>query len=447
MSKPIEQHESSVRGYVRLFPAVFDVAQGSEIWDETGRRFVDFFCGAGSLNYGHNNPIAKQALLAYIQRDGIQHALDAATVAKIRFIETFVATILKPRGLNYKLQFTGPTGTNAVEAAIKLARKATHRSHVVAFTHGYHGHSLGALALTANSYYHNEHYGSRNNVSHLPFDGYHTELDSAALLAQMLDDRSSGLPLPAAVILETVQGEGGVNVASERWLRDIAEVCRKHGVVLIVDDIQTGNGRTGSFFSFETAGIEPDLVCISKSIGGGLPMSLVLIKPEFDCWQPGEHTGTFRGNNLAFVAAQALLEAYWSDDQLVRHIELLRQHVLSRISRIREVHGEYQFDSRGRGLMQGLDMRDGKLARQIIDRCFANGLIIEGCGVNDEVIKFMPALNTPLEVLLEGLDILEQSVGEVLVPPVVAAIAPVFEASGLSGLSVLSAHAMLSSEV
>jgi diaminobutyrate-2-oxoglutarate transaminase len=238
-----------------------------------------------------------------------------------------------------------------------------------------------------------------------------------------------------------------VNVASERWLRDISEVCRKHGVLLIIDDIQTGNGRTGSFFSFESSGIEPDLVCVSKSIGGGLPMSLVLIKPEFDCWQPGEHTGTFRGNNLAFVAAQALLEAYWSDDQLVKQMELLRQHVLSRISRIREAHAEYQFDSRGRGLMQGLDIRDGKLARRIIDRCFGNGLIIEGCGVNDEVLKLMPALNTPLDVLLEGLDILEQSVGEVLTPPVVAGAAPVFGVPNLTPLGGLSADAMLPSEV
>ena len=305
---PIEGIESSVRGYARLFPTVFDRAIGSILTDTDGRQFIDFFCGAGSLNYGHNNPAAKRALLSYIQDDGIQHSLDTVTQAKVRFLNVFDEVILRPRELDYKVQFTGPTGTNAVEAAIKLARKAKRRSHIIAFTHAYHGHSLGSLALTANDYYHNEYYGDRNNVSHLPFDGYLGKQDTSVLLEKMLTDQSSGVPIPAAIILETVQGEGGINVASNQWLRRVAELCRRHDILLIVDDIQVGNGRTGKFFSFEHAGLTPDIVCLSKSIGGGLPLSIVLIRPECDAWQPGEHTGTFRGNNLAFIAATAVLD-------------------------------------------------------------------------------------------------------------------------------------------
>ena len=307
MNDPIENIESSVRGYARLFPAVFQSAQGSHLYDSNGRCFIDFFCGAGTLNYGHNNDRAKAALLRYIQSDGIQHSLDTVTTAKVDFINRLQQTILKPRGLDYKIQFTGPTGTNAVEAAVKLARKHKQRSHVIAFTHAYQGHTLGSLSLTGNDYYHCEHYGDRNNVSHLPFDGYLDGVDTSILLEKMIADPSSGVPVPAAIILETIQGEGGINVASDQWLRRVSEICTKHDILLIVDDIQVGNGRTGKFFSFEHAGITPDIVCLSKSIGGGLPLSLVLIRPECDAWQPGEHTGTFRGNNLAFVAAEAVL--------------------------------------------------------------------------------------------------------------------------------------------
>ena len=181
---PLERIESGVRGYAKLFPAVFDRAVGSVLTSEDGRQWTDFFCGAGSLNYGHNNPAAKQALLDYITRDGIQHSLDTVTAAKVEFVETFENLILRPRGLDYRIQFTGPTGTNAVEAAIKLARQKTSRSHVVAFTNAYHGHSLGSLALTGNRYYHSEFYGSRNNVTHLPYDGYAAGVDSAPTVGE-----------------------------------------------------------------------------------------------------------------------------------------------------------------------------------------------------------------------------------------------------------------------
>ncbi len=421
MSASIERIESNVRGYARLFPAVFQSATGSTITDAKGNTYIDFFCGAGSLNYGHNNSLAKAALIHYIACDGIQHSLDTMTESKVQFLESFESIILKPRNLEYKIQFTGPTGTNAVEAAIKLARKQTQRSHVVAFTNAYHGHSLGSLALTGNQYYHSEFYGSHNNVTHLPYDGYLGSLDTSVMLEKMLDDSSSGLPLPAAVILETVQGEGGVNVASNAWLQRVAKICKDREIRLIVDDIQTGNGRTGKFFSFEHSGITPDLVCMSKSIGGGLPMSLVLIRPDLDCWQPGEHTGTFRGNNLAFVAATAVLE-YWADPTFESSIESRSRMVLNRLSNIVARYPRNNFAVRGRGLMIGLDVLDGKLARQIIDRSFANGLMLEASGAEDQVLKFMPALTIDSGLLEKGLSIFEAAfdavVGSTLSPVV-----------------------------
>ena len=410
---PLERIESGVRGYAKLFPAVFDRATGSTLISEDGRQWIDFFCGAGSLNYGHNNPAAKQALLDYIARDGIQHSLDTVTAAKVEFVETFENLILRPRGLDYRIQFTGPTGTNAVEAAIKLAKQKTSRSHVIAFTNGYHGHSLGSLALTGNRYYHSEFYGSRNNVTHLPYDGYAVGVDSARLLAKMLKDSSSGLPIPAAIILETVQGEGGINVCSDNWLRDIASICRQYDIVLIVDDIQVGNGRTGKFFSFEHAGIKPDVVCLSKSIGGGLPMSIVLIDPKIDVWKPGQHTGTFRGNNLAFVAAAAVLKN-WANPEFESAIQQRSEIVQASLTNIQERHAHLEFDIRGRGMIWGLDVTDGKLARKVIDCCFANGLLLEASGADDQVLKIMPALTIPTAMLESGLEILSSAISQSL---------------------------------
>lgn len=402
----ISRLESEVRGYVRSFPTVFTSATGSILTNAEGKSYIDFFAGAGALNYGHNNPRAKQALIEYIQSDGVQHSLDMATAAKVSFVERFEEFILKPRGLNYKLQFTGPTGTNAVEAAIKLARKHKQRSHIVAFTNAYHGHTLGSLALTGNQYYHNEHFGSHNNVTHLPFDGYIEGVDSAALFRKLISDPSSGLPKPAAVIFETIQGEGGINVASAAWLQEITDICREHDILVIVDDIQVGNGRTGTFFSFENSGIKPDMICLSKSIGGGMPMSMVLIDPKCDAWQPGEHTGTFRGNNFAFIAGGAMLE-YWADDELATQISRSSKLIQDFLE---SIAATYDCKVRGRGMIWGLDFGDGSVVSKITKACFRRGLIIESAGSEGHVVKLLPALNIPLEQLREGLEILRQAI-------------------------------------
>lgn len=416
----IERLESQIRGYVRSFPTVFESACGSLLRDTQGRTYIDFFAGAGTLNYGHNNPRVVQSLIEYLKRNGVMHGLDTATTAKVQFLEAFETKILKPRGLDYRIQFTGPTGTNAVEAAIKLARKKTNRSHVIAFTKAYHGHSLGSLALTGNQYYHDIAFGSHNNVSHLPFDGYLPNFDSSVLLEKMVRDTSSGMPLPAAVILETVQGEGGINVASFPWLLRVAEICRKNGILLIVDDIQVGNGRTGTFFSFEHAGIRPDLVCLSKAIGGGLPMSLVLISPEHDIWKPGQHTGTFRGNNLAFVAAKAVLE-YWQDGAAFeREIDLRSRTIVNQLMDWASRYADHGARIRGRGMVWGIEFPVADVASRISKQAFQSGLIIETAGGDDQVLKILPPLTIEITQLDRGLQILGQAIKTVLssVPPI-----------------------------
>ena len=323
-----EEMESEVRGYVRAFPVIFDTAEGSLLYDEQGNRYIDFFAGAGTLNYGHSNPLIKKALIEYLQRDGIVHGLDKATVAKRAFLQKLRDTILTPRNLSFKVQFTGPTGTNAVETALKLARMVKRRSNIISFTDGYHGMTMGSLAVTGNYFYRDESYGARNNVAFMPYDGYFgPDVNTIDYLRRYLEDPSSGVDLPAAVIVETVQGEGGINVASVEWLQQLESLCRELDILLIIDDIQVGNGRTGTFFSFERAGIHPDMVTFSKSIGGGLPLAMLLLRPELDQWQPGEHTGTFRGNNLGFVAATEGL-AYWDNQDLAEAVvykgEILR---------------------------------------------------------------------------------------------------------------------------
>ena len=238
MHDVFERCESEVRSYCRAFPAVFNRAQGAFLYDESGREYIDFFAGAGTLNYGHNHPRIKQAVMEYLQHDGVVHALDMWTVAKREFLETFEALILKPRNLDYKVQFTGPTGTNAVEAALKLARKVKQRSNVIAFTNGYHGLSAGALAITGNRHFRNEAFVNRLDVSFMPYDGYFGEdVNTLDYLRRFLLDNSSGVDVPAAIIIETIQAEGGVNVARLEWLRGLEKLCREFDILLIVEPV------------------------------------------------------------------------------------------------------------------------------------------------------------------------------------------------------------------
>ena len=408
--------ESEVRSYVRVFPTVFDTARGSTVTDEAGRDYIDFFCGAGAVNYGHNHPAIKKDVLEYLASDGIQHALDMATSAKRTFLETFNEVILAPRGYEYKVQFTGPTGANVVEAAFKLARLATGRTGVIAFTHGYHGLSMGALAATANSWFRDAAGAHLGDVVFHPYDGYYgDDIDTVKMLEKLIEDPSSGLDLPAAVIVETVQGEGGVNVASAEWLRALRELCTKHGIVLIADEIQIGVGRSGDFFGFEESGIVPDMVTLSKSISGyGFPLSLLLINPELDVWKPAMHTGTFRGNTVALVSATSALNNFWRDPEFVAGIARRSELVRARIDSIAARYPGH-FATRGRGLLQGLvGISDNELAGRISRKSFELGVIVEVSGAHDEVLKLMPALLGDEETLVRGLDVIESAVDAVL---------------------------------
>jgi diaminobutyrate-2-oxoglutarate transaminase len=402
------RRESRVRSYSRKYDVVFEEAHGSLVWDTEGREYLDFLAGAGALNYGHNDPDMADALVAHIRGGGITHGLDLFTRPKMEFLEAFEGLILEPRGMDYRVQFTGPTGTNAVEAALKLARKVTGRRNVIAFTNGFHGVSQGALAATGNR---DKRMGttlSLPDVTRLPYDGYLGSVDTADLLDRMLSDHSSGVDEPAAILLETVQGEGGLNVASRPWLRRIAAIAKTYGALLIVDDIQAGCGRTGSFFSFEGTGVTPDLITMSKSISGfGLPMALLLLKPELDIWKPGEHNGTFRGNAHAFVTARVALEKFWGDRSFQEDVVSSGVLLGERLTQIAKLVPGARV--KGRGMMQGIDVRDGSVAAEICRLCARQQLIVETAGPDDEIVKILAPLTTPTQLLHHGLDIIEES--------------------------------------
>ncbi len=412
--KTFEELESSVRSYSRGWPTIFTKAKGYKLWDIDGKEYIDFFAGAGALNYGHNNDVMQQKLIEYIQNDGIIHSLDMGTTPRKNFLDQFNDVILKPRQLDYKIMFPGPTGTNTVESALKIARKVTGRDTVISFTNAFHGMTIGSLSVTGNSF---KRHGAGIPLHHsvsMPFDEYVEDQDSIAYLERFLEDSGSGVALPAAIILETVQGEGGINAASMEWLKKVESICKRWDILLIIDDVQAGCGRTGTFFSFEPAGIKPDIICLSKSIGGiGLPMAITLIKPEFDQWGPGEHNGTFRGNNLAFIAATEALtnwETAAFSNSIQQKANLIRERIESIINKFSTLQGE----ARGRGFMQGIVIQEADLANKICAEAFNRGLIVETSGPNDEVVKFLPPLIIEEEGINNGFDILEEAIKQVL---------------------------------
>ncbi len=407
-----ESVESEVRSYCRSWPVVFDRANGAWLYDEDGNGYLDFFAGAGALNYGHNNPVLKKAVIDYIQRDGVTHALDMQTVAKRDFLETFTDVVTKPRGMDYKIMFPGPAGANAVEAALKLARKVTGRESVINFTNAFHGMTLGALSVTGNSM---KRGGAGIPLVHatpMPFDNYlDGKVEDFLWFERLLEDSGSGLNEPAAVIVETVQGEGGINVARDEWLRGLADLCKRHDILLIVDDVQMGCGRTGPFFSFESAGISPDIVCLSKSIGGyGLPLALTLLKPELDVWEPGEHNGTFRGISPAFVASTEALRTYWTDDKLEKSTLAKGEQIGRVMDELAETHPGTPMRAKGRGLARGLAFDSGEVAGKVCRAAFERGLLMETSGPEGEVAKVMPPLTITDEELAKGLDLLSDAV-------------------------------------
>lgn len=407
-----ERMESNVRTYCRTFPAVFDRAKGAMLYDEAGRGYVDFFAGAGAVNYGHNPDFIKQRLVDHLLADKMVQGLDLHSGAKRDFFERFEATVLEPRGLDYKIQLCGPTGASAVEAAIKLARRVTGRSNIASFTGGWHGMSNGCLAVTGNRAHRAAAGAPLDSATFLPFeDGPYRLADSLGYITHLFEDPNSGLDLPAAIILETVQAEGGVYLASPEWLRGLRALCDRFGVLMIVDDVQVGCGRTGSFFSFEGAGIVPDLVCLSKSIGGyGLPMAIVLMKRALDQWEPGDHTGTFRGNQLAFVAATAALEL-WGQKRFIAELTQRAARLEAQLRAI--VAARPKLTLRGRGFIWAIDFTEAggpAAAAAAGRRAFEKGLLVERCGRDDVALKILPPITIDDEALLLGCAILSEVV-------------------------------------
>ena len=414
------RRESEVRSYCRSFDTVFASAKGAILTDTEGRDYIDFLAGCSSLNYGHNDPDMKAALVEHVASDGIAHGLDMYSREKAAFLETFERLVLAPRGMDHKVMMTGPTGTNAVEAAIKLARKVTGRTEVVAFTNGFHGMTLGALALTGNRSKRAGAGQPLSGVTHMPYDGALGEdVDTLPMIEAMIENSSSGTDLPAAFVVEPVQGEGGLNAASAEWLKGLETLARKHGILLIVDDIQAGIGRAGGFFSTDGMGIEPDMITLAKSLSGfGLPFALTLLRPEHDIWKPAEHNGTFRGNTHAFVTARVALEKFWADDAFETEVARKGAHLEKRLGEMAGMIPGARL--KGRGMMRGIDVGSGELAGAVCARAFDKGLVIETSGADDEVVKVLAPLTIEDEVFDRGLDILEAAIREETAKPMAA---------------------------
>jgi diaminobutyrate-2-oxoglutarate transaminase len=411
------KHESNVRSYCRSFPDIFQRSKGSIIYSQSGREYIDFLAGAGALNYGHNNDFIKHKVMSYLEADGVAHGLDMYTSAKEEFLTKFSELVLSPKKLDYKIQFCGPTGTNAVEAALKLAKKITKRTGIFSFMGAYHGMTLGSLSVTGNLGVKAGAIGTSNNVTFMPYPyGFMETFDTIEFIDSILNDVNSGIEKPAAIIFETVQAEGGIVVAPIEWMQRLRNLCNQHNILLICDDIQVGCGRTGPFFSFERADIVPDMVILSKSISGyGFPMSLLLIQPDLDIWEPGEHNGTFRGNQLAFVAGTAALEyrEITNVEQDVKIKEFFLKNFLN--EEIASISQNIKI--RGLGMIWGIDVANfggSSLAKQITTRCFELGLIVERVGRDDTVIKILPPLTIEIPLLQQGCSIIKQAFTEAI---------------------------------
>lgn len=411
-----EKLESNVRSYCRTFTDTFCRAENATIYSDTGKKYIDFFAGAGALNYGHNNPYIKKDILSYISSDCIMHGLDMYTTAKEQFMSTFYQSILKPKDLNYKMQFCGSTGTNAVEASLKLSRKVKKRTNIFAFMGAFHGMSLGSLSATGNLKSRKGAGLPLNNITFMPYPhGFMNTFDTIDYIQTILNDDHSGIDKPAAIILETVQAEGGVIPAPAKWLQRLSSLCKENDILLICDDIQVGCGRTGQFFSFERAGIVPDIVILSKSISGyGLPMSMLLIKPELDIWTPGEHNGTFRGNQLAFVSAASALkyrEEVNLDSQVYKKENFLKNFLECEIKPLSP-----SIKIRGLGMIWGIDVSalGTDASQKIISECYKSGLIIESSGRNGSTIKLLPPLTIEQDTLKQGCSIIKNSISTFL---------------------------------
>ena len=401
--------ESRARTYAATFTRMFVAGRGIYLRDSHDEEYIDCLMNAGALALGHNHRQVKAAVMDFIAGDRVQQALDLATPAKFEFVRELFSLLPPAFANNAKIQFCGPSGSDAIEAALKLAKLFTQRSTVIAFHGAYHGMTAGALSAMGNLVPKTGLGTVNAGVQFAPYpysyrcpfgtDGRDTDRLSLSYLQTLLADPESGVPKPAAIVVEVVQGEGGCIPASLQWLRGLRDLTLQHDVLLIVDEVQTGLGRTGTMFAFERAGIRPDLLVLSKAIGGGYPLAVLLYDSKLDVWPPGMHAGTFRGNQIAMVAGMETMRVIQAE-RLVANAEIMGSHLSTGLKAIATRHcclGEV----RGRGLMVGVevgsagsvsDVSSGTLAKQIKLSCLSHGLIVETGGRHGAVLRFLPPL-------------------------------------------------------
>jgi diaminobutyrate-2-oxoglutarate transaminase len=400
--------ESNSRYYADCFPATFARSIGSHIYDVSGAEYIDFFAGAGALNYGHNHPDLVKCVIEYLQSSGGVHSLDMDTTARGRFIAA-LSKVFDDIAGSWKIMVTGPTGTNSVEAAFKICRRFTGRTDILAFQGGYHGMTLGALAATSNR---SARLGAGvplRNAYRIPYPTHNGE-KHLELLESTLTRLQKRRNLPAALVLETIQAEGGVNLGASDYLNGITPILKHFGVLCIVDEIQTGCGRTGPFFSFQSSRLAPDIICTSKSLSGiGLPLAAIVFREEIDCLAPGQHSGTFRGPNLAFVAGARALEI-WYRDSIQRETNRKSVFLQKTLRGLADQFSDKIKQIRGRGMIWGIEMRSQGFAETVTHEAFRKGLLVERCGPEKSTLKILPPLNIEDETLTAGLDIISQAI-------------------------------------
>lgn len=411
--------ESSARSYPRKFPFALKKAKGSWVEDVEGNRYLDFLCGAGTLALGHNDDEVSKAMVDLITSDAPLHTLDLTTPVKDRFVETVISILPEEMRNNVKIQFCSPSGTDATDAAIKLCKTATGRGNVIAFSGGYHGMGHGALALTGN---HNAKKSVQNlmpGVQFMPYPysyrcpfgigGEKGAEACGAYFERMLKDPESGVTLPAAVIIEPIQGEGGVIPAPKGFLQTVRRVTKELGIPLIVDEIQCGIGRSGDFFGFQESGIIPDVILMSKAVGGSQPLSIVVYNKDLDKWTAGAHAGTFRGNQLAMAAGTILMKRV-SQPEFLADVRKKGEYLKTALESLKE-EVSIIGDVRGRGLMLGIEFIDpngkkdlmgnpepsGEIAATVQRLCFENHLVMEKGGRNGSVMRCLCALNVSMD--------------------------------------------------
>lgn len=428
------EKESNAQSYPRHFPLVIHKAKGLIITCTEGKHYYDCLSGAGTLALGHNHEVVNAAIKDVLAKQIPLHTLDLATPLKLAFMEEIFSILPEALRNTSKIQFCGPTGADGVEAAIKLAKTVSKGKSILAFHGGYHGSTQATMSMSGNLSKKEHLQSLLPDVHFLPFPYEYrcpfgigrgmTAQISAQYIENLLDDCESGIASPCGLIVETVQGEGGAIPADIQWLKELRRITAERGILLIIDEVQTGIGRTGKMFSFEHADIVPDMIVCSKAVGGGLPMSVLIYKEELDQWQPGAHTGTFRGNQLGMATGLATLQ-FIKENNVLANVNERSSQFFEALYRMQDKHQEMG-DVRGRGLMIGVEIVDlsgtkdrlghyppsGKLAAKIQERCFKNGLIIEVGGRRSAVMRFLPPLTITAAETTEVLSIFEKSVVE-----------------------------------